>query len=71
MRLILERAIESQGDSFSDFRNIYGERGKFQNFAKVYGKDGENCPNCGNIIVKSKVGGRGTFYCPKCQTLRK
>lgn len=71
MKSILEKAIESQGDSFSDFRNIYGERGKFQNFAKAYGKDGENCQNCGNIIIKSKVGGRGTFYCPKCQMLRK
>ena len=25
------------------------------------------CPNCGNKVTKIKIGGRGTYYCPKCQ----
>lgn len=71
MREVLKRAICSGGDSFSDFRNIYGERGDFQNIMKVYAKDGHNCPCCDNSIVRIKLGGRGTFYCPTCQKMKK
>ncbi|MDD4409401.1 MAG: DNA-formamidopyrimidine glycosylase [Candidatus Pacebacteria bacterium] len=71
MKDILKRAIGAGGDSFSDFRNIYGERGDFQNIMKVYGKDGHNCTYCDNMIVKTIIGGRGTFHCPNCQKLKK
>jgi formamidopyrimidine-DNA glycosylase len=71
MKDILSKAIKAGGDSFSDFRNIYGERGKFQNMMKIYGKDGQKCQACGNTIVRSMLGGRGTFHCPNCQKLKK
>jgi formamidopyrimidine-DNA glycosylase len=71
MKSILARAIKTGGDSFSDFRNVYGERGKFQDLMKVYGKEGHLCPDCDNQVEKSKLGGRGTFYCPRCQKKRK
>ena len=29
----------------------------------------KKCPKCGSIILKTKVGGRGTYYCDKCQKL--
>ena len=29
------------------------------------------CPKCNTKIEKIKVGGRGTYYCPKCQNLQK
>jgi len=34
---------------------------------KVYGRDGDPCTRCGAIIEKTRVGGRGTWYCPVCQ----
>jgi len=34
---------------------------------KVYGRAGEPCARCGTPIEKTKVGGRGTWYCPSCQ----
>ncbi|WP_304515692.1 zinc finger domain-containing protein [Companilactobacillus paralimentarius] len=41
-----------------------------QNNLKVYGKEGTPCPRCGTEIVKIKVGGRGTHFCPKCQVVK-
>jgi ribosomal protein L37AE/L43A len=37
---------------------------------RVYGRDGEPCPRCGTTISKTRVGGRGTWFCPRCQPLR-
>lgn len=70
MKKVLKRAIKEGGDSFSDFRNIYGERGGFQNIMKVYAKDGHVCEKCDSFIIRSKLGGRGTFYCPNCQKIK-
>jgi len=66
-RRILQKSIELKGDSFSDFRTIYGEKGKTQEIVKVYQKEGEKCPRCGGLIKRIKQGGRSSFFCPKCQ----
>jgi formamidopyrimidine-DNA glycosylase len=34
---------------------------------KVYGRGGEPCDRCGSAIVKTRVGGRGTWFCSTCQ----
>jgi formamidopyrimidine-DNA glycosylase len=67
MRRILEESIRLKGDSFSDFRTIYGEKGKSQEVVKVYQKEGEKCPRCGGLIKRIKQGGRSSFFCPACQ----
>lgn len=41
--------------------------GDFQNYFRVYGRDGKACPVCGTLIEKIIVGQRGTHYCPTCQ----
>lgn len=41
--------------------------GEFQNYFRVYGREGEPCPVCGAEIQKFTVGQRGTHVCPKCQ----
>jgi formamidopyrimidine-DNA glycosylase len=64
---ILKKAIELKGDSISDYIRIDGTRGGYQNYAKVYGRKGEKCFNCGEDIKYVKINQRGTFYCPKCQ----
>lgn len=66
---ILKKAIEHKGTSDKDeaFRQISGEKGSFQNYLQVYGKIGQKCPKCRGIIKRTKIGGRGTFYCPACQ----
>jgi len=67
-RRILRKSIELKGDSFSDFRTIYGEKGKSHEVVKVYQKEGKKCPRCGGLIKRIKQGGRSSFFCPKCQT---
>ena len=34
---------------------------------RVYGRAGEPCERCGTPIAKTRVAGRGTWYCPVCQ----
>jgi len=34
---------------------------------QVYDRAGEPCPRCGRAVVRTVVGGRGTFHCPRCQ----
>lgn len=36
-------------------------------FPAVHGREGEACAECGSTIVKARVGGRGTYFCPRCQ----
>lgn len=36
-------------------------------FPAVHGREGEPCIVCGTPIVKTRVGGRGTYFCPQCQ----
>ena len=66
-RKILSKSIELKGDSFSDFRTVYGEKGKTQEVVKVYGKEGKKCPRCEGDIKRIKQGGRSSFFCPACQ----
>ncbi len=64
---VLNKAIELGGSTIRSYHFGNHVDGKFQNVLNVYGKKGEKCPNCGCIIEKTTVGGRGTHYCPNCQ----
>jgi len=63
----LHQGIEHCGVTLSDFVGTRGTLGKHQKYLKVYGRMGDACYECGTIIKKTRVAGRGTFYCPKCQ----
>ena len=67
MQEVLKRAVGRGGTSFRDYVNSEGKPGRFQSRLKVYGRDGEPCPRCGNPIRKIIVGGRGTHFCSRCQ----
>jgi len=64
---ILKKSLEYGGSSDENYVNALGQEGKYQNHALVYGKEGERCGICGGIIEKIMLGGRGTYFCPKCQ----
>ena len=64
---VLRRGIEAGGASENSYVAPDGTEGSYQDIALVYGKKGEKCKNCGSIIEKITLGGRGTFYCPICQ----
>ncbi len=44
-----------------------GEKGAYQHHFKAYHKHGTACVNCGTIMERIELGGRGTFFCPTCQ----
>ena len=62
-KVVFERSLKCKGT----YPNIDGKRGTFENHLKVHRREGEPCYDCGTIIKKEKVGGRGTYYCPCCQ----
>lgn len=67
VRAALEQGIARQGADLGD--NVYAS-GSMQDEFKVYGRGGEPCDRCGTPIAKSRVGGRGTSFCPSCQPER-
>lgn len=67
MRKVINLGIKLKGATISDYKNVDGFSGGYQDVALVYGKEGESCKNCGGKIIKEKLAGRGTYYCPSCQ----
>ncbi len=65
--IILNKAIKMGGTTIKSFTSEEGVHGKFQNELLVHGKKDDFCPNCKGKIVKEKIDGRGTYYCPNCQ----
>lgn len=67
IREVLAHAIECGGSTISDYVNASQESGYFQINFQVYGREGEPCTRCGGVIRKLPIGGRASYYCPKCQ----
>jgi formamidopyrimidine-DNA glycosylase len=67
LRWVLRKGIRFGGASRRDYRDARGRKGRMQQEFNVYAQDGEPCPRCGSEIVRTVVGGRGTFHCPRCQ----
>ena len=63
----LRAGIARQGTTLRDYRTPTGARGSMQDELRVYGQEGEPCPRCGTEVVKTRVAGRGTYFCPSCQ----
>ncbi len=64
---VLKRGLEDGGATEMNYVTPDGQPGNYQKHFLVYGKEGKPCPVCGTPIQKIKVGGRGTYFCPKCQ----
>ncbi len=67
-RQVLEKAIEFGGTTVKSYESSEGVHGRFQTHLLVHTK--KECPICHNKITKIKIGGRGTYYCEKCQKER-
>ncbi len=67
---VLRLSIEKGGSSDKNYVNAEGKRGSYLTFANVFRREGQACPRCGRVIIKSRVAGRGTHTCPHCQKLR-
>jgi formamidopyrimidine-DNA glycosylase len=80
---VLKKGINFGGDSMSDYRNIHGKRGRFQEQHHAYRKTGERCElmirgphggkakRCKGVIMRKVVGGRSAHFCSVHQKLSK
>ena len=71
LRRILREAIRAGGTSVRSYVNAGGSPGGFQKRLRAYGREGAPCGNCGRLIRREQVGGRSTFFCPRCQPANK
>jgi len=67
IKKILKDSIKLQGTTFNNYRNAYGEAGAYIKKLMVYGRYDQACKICGNKIKKTKIAGRTSSYCDKCQ----
>lgn len=66
----LRLSLKMGGSTNKNYVNALGQKGNYLNFANVYNRQGQTCHVCGEIIIKIRVAGRGTHYCPNCQKLK-
>ncbi len=67
IQAILSASISAQGTTVLNFSHGDNRIGSYQEALEVYGRGGEPCLKCGELITKVKVGQRGTHFCPRCQ----
>jgi len=67
IRAVLAQGVRNEGTSFRDYLGAVGLPGRNQLMVGVFRRHGQPCPRCGTTIEKTRVGGRGTHYCPRCQ----
>jgi formamidopyrimidine-DNA glycosylase len=66
----LAAGVEHRGTTVRLYRDVLNRPGEHQNYLRVFEKHGEPCPEgCGGEVVRERVGGRPTHYCPGCQRL--
>jgi formamidopyrimidine-DNA glycosylase len=64
---VLENSIAARGSSIINYVDAFGVRGTNQEKLLVYGRSGEPCVKCGTPLQGTRLAGRGTVYCRKCQ----
>ena len=67
IRAELERAIGNRGTTLSDYRDANGQAGQHSAHLRVHGRAGEPCERCGCAVQRVRIGGRSSYYCPRCQ----
>ncbi|WP_187620209.1 bifunctional DNA-formamidopyrimidine glycosylase/DNA-(apurinic or apyrimidinic site) lyase [Selenomonas ruminis] len=65
---VIAAGIRDGGTTFRDYQNGEGGQGSHQEHLYVYNRKGQPCRKCGSPIEKITLGGRGTHYCPRCQS---
>ena len=64
-KLVLSEAIKLGGTTIKSFESSEGVHGRFQNNLLIHNQ--YICKKCNSEVIKVRIGGRGTYYCPKCQ----
>lgn len=68
LRERLTCSIDAGGSTARNYVDAMGLRGEYlDRHAQVYNRAGLQCLRCGSELIKTRVAGRGTVICPKCQ----
>lgn len=66
---VLKEGLKRGGASELNFVQANGAEGDYQKYFLAYGRDGDLCTRCKKEkIQRIALSGRGTFFCPKCQS---
>ncbi|HSX53488.1 MAG TPA: bifunctional DNA-formamidopyrimidine glycosylase/DNA-(apurinic or apyrimidinic site) lyase [Patescibacteria group bacterium] len=69
LQYVLKLSIAKGGSTDKNYVDAKGKRGSYLTFARVFRREGQQCPRHEVTIIKIRVAGRGTHLCPKCQKL--
>ena len=65
---VLRSAIKHGGSSVDNYVRVSGKNGDYARFHRVYGREGKPCFVCSSPVKRIAQGGRGTYFCAKCQS---
>ncbi|KKS32976.1 MAG: Formamidopyrimidine-DNA glycosylase [Candidatus Amesbacteria bacterium GW2011_GWA2_42_12] len=70
LKLVLREGIKYGGATASDAKyiDLHGLGGHYQEHFRVYDREGQKCHRGDGVIEKFVLGGRGTYWCPRCQS---
>jgi formamidopyrimidine-DNA glycosylase len=67
IRRVLAQAIGAGGSTLRDYTGADGAEGRYSRQARVYDRDGQDCPVCAHPIRRIVQGQRATYFCGRCQ----
>lgn len=69
IRPVLEAGLRHGGTSLDDMAYLLpdGRAGGYVERLAVYGREDEPCPRCGELIERTVLRGRSTYWCRGCQ----
>jgi len=67
IKSVLAAAIKQGGTTLKDFSQTDGKPGYFAQSLHVYGRGGQVCTQCGELLQEVKIGQRATVFCEHCQ----
>jgi formamidopyrimidine-DNA glycosylase len=68
IRSNLAAGIEHRGTTVRLYKDVLDRPGEHQNYLRVFEKHGQPCPGCEGEVVREKVSGRPSHFCPACQS---
>ena len=66
-REVIEEAVAQGGTTIRDYATPSGDFGYFAVRLNVYGREGEPCSRCLSALKDTRIAGRTTVWCPRCQ----
>jgi formamidopyrimidine-DNA glycosylase len=69
LRSVLTQGIRWCGTTMADQRYLLpdGASGGYQQRLAVFGRTGQPCRECGQAVLRTRIGNRSSHYCPRCQ----